>query len=702
MENYPVIMRHDLGTNFPAGETGLNQSFFDVAVATVAKLTMLSPNTVLAWSSPVLIALACSWLYLWIAGSAGRRCGALFLLLFLAYPGTLTVLGALGQGDHHAAEIFLAVAVAWSLDRLLRPGCPWKWAPLAALPLLCFHLMWAGSPMHLALVGGIFFVAAWRPGAGDDDPGLRWKGTLYGASLLLALLLISAVAPWAIIWATAQRIYLLSCGLLAVGYPVLVLYAQRPWKHRALAAGAMTLLPALAVLAYPPTRGMVFSLFEQRSELIAEQAAISFAQLTLWFGLLWLVAIPSVARFFWRRSFWTHFVPFLYAVGLILLWLKTRDFNYYAGPILAAGGAYVLEGLAFGWAFFTLLGCLLTFPLLSGKEVQHPWMDTAQLRESIMVTDGLEEASAWLETTKGDIRPTDPEAFGLVTPWDMGNILAQTSKVPVGWSQTTSPELAQLLFSDQPDAVYARLTAGEKPLRYIFLPARNLGEKFLGEMMVAGHTIPEMYVQSRIVEWNGMQLGMMGPSERNKASFMVRLYWDMAANLGHYRMVFESANRSVHSSKLITPEGKIEFNSFPLDEKSEKIFQPLWLHPETPMRTSRGDLVDGKVAPEIRLFEAVPGALLQGDASPGSTVRASIDLYAPNSKKAYSVHYDTQANAEGRFELRLPYPTDQPMSPASGTVQVPGDYHVVIDGKTSALTVTEDEIQKGAILAVAR
>ena len=53
LAHYPIIERHDLLTNFPDGEVGLNQSFFDVAMATIVKLTGLAPVIVLAWLSPV-------------------------------------------------------------------------------------------------------------------------------------------------------------------------------------------------------------------------------------------------------------------------------------------------------------------------------------------------------------------------------------------------------------------------------------------------------------------------------------------------------------------------------------------------------------------------------------------------------------------------------------------------------------------------
>jgi asparagine N-glycosylation enzyme membrane subunit Stt3 len=55
LAHYPVIERFDLMTNFPDGEIGLNQGFFDVAMATISKITGLAPVLVLAWVSPFLM-----------------------------------------------------------------------------------------------------------------------------------------------------------------------------------------------------------------------------------------------------------------------------------------------------------------------------------------------------------------------------------------------------------------------------------------------------------------------------------------------------------------------------------------------------------------------------------------------------------------------------------------------------------------------
>jgi asparagine N-glycosylation enzyme membrane subunit Stt3 len=702
LQHYPVIQRHDMLTNFPHGEVGLNQSFFDVGMATIANLTGLAPVVVLAWISPLLIVAGGIWCYFWLSRNTSQLCGALFLLFYLLYPGPLVVFAALGQGDHHAAEVFLAVAVAWSLDRLLRPQTSWRWAPVAMLPLFFFYLSWAGTSLHLLLVGAVFYVRAWQPIESSEAKPLALKGCLYGLTLLVAVIITAKIWPWSVIWQTSKLIFLFSSTCLAVGYPILVALARRPWRRPWLAAVLLPLVPFLLALALPTMRALLLTLFEERTGQISEHIPISLSVLFLWYGLIWLIVPWALYKLYKEKALWSALVPLVYGGGLIFFWLQTRDFNYYPPPILAAAAAYALvgasrrglAGLTSRWGQVAILALLVVPPFIPGPTFQRPWMTSKMFGEVMMQSDGLEEAARWLKTTQGDIRPDSPEAFGVVTPWDLGNIIAQASGVPVKWSQTVSPELARLMFSDQPDQVYQQLNSGSHPLRYIVLPARNLSDKFLGELIATDIPMMDMLENGETVQYESTQVALFKPSARNLAAFIVRLYWGLAQGLGHFRLVFESDSEAIHTVKLNPESSNLEFVSFAVDADNRKIFQPLLDNPKTPLKTSRGILVNSKLAPEVRIFEAVPGARLTGSAQPSSHVVARINLVA-HSGTLRPVTYSTLADSDGRYELRLPYPTDQPMSPAEGTIEVRGAYHVTVDGQTIEVQVSEADIQAG-------
>ena len=66
--HYPRVERFDPMTNFPDGEIGLNQGFFDVMMATISLLTRISATNVLAWQSPILVMLVGVAGYFWFPG----------------------------------------------------------------------------------------------------------------------------------------------------------------------------------------------------------------------------------------------------------------------------------------------------------------------------------------------------------------------------------------------------------------------------------------------------------------------------------------------------------------------------------------------------------------------------------------------------------------------------------------------------------
>jgi hypothetical protein len=398
----------------------------------------------------------------------------------------------------------------------------------------------------------------------------------------------------------------------------------------------------------------------------------------------------------WRdKALWPALVPLVYGGGIIVFWLQTRDFNYYPPPVIAAAAAYVLAGLNPGWGLVLAAALFVLPPFLPKSGVQQPWMTTKMIRETMMQTDGLEEAAEWLKQTQGSITPDSPEAYGLVTPWDLGNIIAQSSKNPVRWSQTVSPELANLLFTDQPDETYQRITSMKRPLRYLVIPARNLAEKFLGEMLATKLSLNEMLQNGPTVDWNGLKVVLMVPTARSSATLLARLYWGLARDLGHYRLVYESPSQSIHATKLLPESSQLEFVSFPVSDKTMPIFQPLLGQVDKPLETSRGVLVNARLAPEVRIFEAVPGALLTGTAKPTSQVVAKVGIVDPANGSLRVCTYTALANSEGRFELRVPYPTDVAMSPAAGTIKVQGPYEVVIGEQVRQVEVKEEEIKQG-------
>jgi hypothetical protein len=95
----------------------------------------------------------------------------------------------------------------------------------------------------------------------------------------------------------------------------------------------------------------------------------------------------------------------------------------------------------------------------------------------------------------------------------------------------------------------------------------------------------------------------------------------------------------------------------------------------------------------VALFEIVPGAWVTGRARPGERVRFELPLRAGAGQIWYRAHAETAA--DGRYELRLPYPTD---APVSREVRAAGVYRVEAGGRSAAFELREADVRAGATL----
>lgn len=698
LANYPRIVRHDTMTNFPKGEYGMNQGFFDLSVATASKLSLglLSPKIILIWVSPLLALITILWCGRWLSKEVSNECALFFLLFSLAYPASLNSVAALGQGDHHAYELASAAAIAWSLAWLFRPSTSWKKAPLAALPLIWLYFSWAGAPLQLFLVGLVFYFRAWNPEISDEK--LVHKSSAFALTLLLVVLGMNALVPWATIWSASYQIFLLGGVLLLAGYPILVALAKRTKRFPLLGALGTLLIGLALMAAHPTTREYLFLLGEERSTAISEHALISLGLLNAWYGPLWILAIFGLLLILGRRKFWWASVPLLYAGGLVLFWLQTRDFVYYTPPAIAAAAAYALAGWKRRKLLQGVAAAVAVVPVLPFTGVHTPWMSVPMAQEAMLVSDGLESASAWLREvhkTKGK-----DEDYGLIAPWDLGNILAQTTDTPVGWSQTLSVDLARALYSDRPEVVYQVLATGPKPFRFIYLPARNLSEKYISELGVAGIPVGAEFAAEQTLTWNDKPVTTLKTLPRHDQALLNRLYWKRGKDLGNYRLIFETAEQSLHTQKLHPAEGSVELHSLPLSKEEIVALKPLFDFPNIPLETSRGVMVKGRLAPEVRIFEFVPGAEIVGSGPPGRLVSAELELYSPNTGKTWTASWSAKTDSKGQWSLILPYPTDTPMSKIPGTVEVHGQYHILVGQKALTFSLEESMIRSGSTLRV--
>jgi hypothetical protein len=110
-------------------------------------------------------------------------------------------------------------------------------------------------------------------------------------------------------------------------------------------------------------------------------------------------------------------------------------------------------------------------------------------------------------------------------------------------------------------------------------------------------------------------------------------------------------------------------------------------------RTGRPRDRERPASDRVAVFEIVPGALVEGEAVPGSRVGISLELDVGGGRLWYRA--STEASGAGRYQLRLPYATDEA---ASREVAAVGVYLLESGGLSAELEVREAEVRAGAAL----
>ena len=93
----------------------------------------------------------------------------------------------------------------------------------------------------------------------------------------------------------------------------------------------------------------------------------------------------------------------------------------------------------------------------------------------------------------------------------------------------------------------------------------------------------------------------------------------------------------------------------------------------------------------VAVFEIVPGAWVEGQAEEDMAVVFELPLASAAGSFTYQAR--TRATADGRYEIRLPYPTDARFSPLWAAA---GAYAVRSGGQSDELQVRESDVQAGA------
>jgi dolichyl-diphosphooligosaccharide--protein glycosyltransferase len=675
--HFPAILTFDPYLNYPEGAAVPVPPLLDFVVAAVARLaggeSVAVFEHVLAWSTPVYGALAplavfCAARTL-APASVALGAGA----ILAALPAAVFV-GRVGDADHHAAvsllgTIWLALVMAAVAARGRRLA--WLAAGVAAVRLALL-LSWSGCLLYVALADGSLLLAALLARRRDL---LAAQAASAWASGLLVLPLVRALpeAPGGA-WSSLSLSQLQPWAVLAVGGVAAVLAGLEAWRpsRGALASLARGAAAGLAVagaswLLFPGLRegllpGLGFvATAERTGTVIAELQPLSF------FG-----ARPG------RDPATHHWGLFAYAIPLAPLaaLAAARD-----PGVRASAGVLALWTAA--------LGALAVWQVRYGND----FAPSASIAFALL----LGQLAALARRAGAPRRLAGAAALGL-------GILAFLPPVQVLYAPRVRASW-RILRDGRPLGDPALASPSGSLVRFLesvrratpetsgWLDAQGFPEYGVLNSPSIGHALH--YVARRASASDGLLESV--DSENFAAArrfFQVR---SEAAALAiakrlHARYVITmhypgKQARSV-SARLHRGDGAGEggrLRHFRLVTEGPAGGRPL------------GDLFGFPRPADVvpyKLFEIVPGALLEVRGAPGANVEAAVEVRTPAGRRFEYAARATVAD-DGVARLRVPYAT------ASSTpARALGPWRVRVEGTELAVHVSEADVLQGRTLSV--
>ncbi|OPY49679.1 MAG: Dolichyl-monophosphooligosaccharide--protein glycosyltransferase AglB [Methanosaeta sp. PtaU1.Bin112] len=102
----------------------------------------------------------------------------------------------------------------------------------------------------------------------------------------------------------------------------------------------------------------------------------------------------------------------------------------------------------------------------------------------------------------------------------------------------------------------------------------------------------------------------------------------------------------------------------------------------------------------VKTFEHVPGAVVSGNAPPGTKVIAAVPIMT-NQNRAFLYQQSNTTDADGRFILVLPYSTEGPIATGTNFDTKPmSAYQLSVGDKTYELKVPEEYVLSGDVIAL--
>lgn len=684
--DWPHLQRYDAHTHYPQGLRTTHVGLYDLGLATAIRVAgahedVQAGRRIVAWAPPLLGGL-CLLLAAGLAGLlAGRWAALAAAALLWAWPAEYASRAALGFADHHVIEPLLALAALATLSAALARA-PSRRALLSGAPLLVFLFSWAGAPVYVGLFGlalGLVLVWAASRGLDTGHTVARWAMGVGGCfAVIVSIWPEAAMDPRGTLPTVA------ALGVLAVAASLSPRMGRRP--------GALLLFGVVILglgALWPPVADRLGDLLGVRSSLVVEHRAADLLALGPALALTGLAGVLG-----WRQSQPGIVLSAGVALGLTGLWVLTRDFAYAVPPLVAAVGATAPALLPRGrrhvWA-----------ALLVGAVAWRAAVPLVPSAGGSLLDGAWSEALTWLRTHTPApgvpaVGPPDMDLAGtegVLAGWDYGHLIAAVAgRAPVA-SHGPHKGAATFFLATDEAAALAALTAdcgpGER-VRWLLIDVESAYTHVIAHAQQLGR-VPADYFELQPVEVAGRTTQEPKPGPAWAQTLGARLWAGHGSGLAQLRLVWQSPQQTLATS-MVRPTGQTETRAVPITPETQAIVAPLLAGAAVP--SPSGVFFGGRMAPQIRLYEHVVGAVLRGRGQPGEVLTLALRLRTAAGGLVWQRSITVPGS--GTWTARVPYPTEGAWTSA---VQVEGAYVLLRGGQgVGRVQVPESAINQGALI----
>lgn len=700
----------------------------------------------------------------------GGWASLLAVILYTLYPGYSLSRTTLGFADQHALEIVLAIASLWGMTRCLQtahksrhrfdfirkifPKRVSGYAPavIYALPLAAFSYSWIGYPMYVAISGGVMLLLTVIAVFDESYSKDVQKGLFrYFSGVAIWLDIASFLFPsWPMEWVPNIHQYTIWAMVSFAVFPLLVLQLVGiiPWTsaHRKLTAALVFVGMGLAGLIFLTKTslgsGFWFWLTYERDQSVLEQQDFSFVRFIHMYGLPGILAslaplgliLAKVKRVIVGQKattvspIHTLVTIVLFSGACISIWVRTHDFDYLPPIFIALLAIFFIrevvqiltaryEHTAVHGIFWALLVGALLWPLSPLGSGRTPWILVKEVRALQIYDAPWHQAMNWLrsnspnpplKTIKNGPKesPFSESVYGVISAWDHGNIISyKAGRLPVYSRYPSAGDALWLTARSEADTTYSLCPGclGNEAVKYAVVSHRMASDLFISKATQANRSLT--LHQEGFWNKDGKQVPRITFGATFEKALVTQMFKYNGSGLQHYRLVYESEDRHLVQTVYdpTVPELRITSDPLPPD------IEPPRSGNETLTQVGAFYIYDVHVAPAIRIFELVPGAVIKGRSVPNDLVLLRNRLISKGSGKtirtnAREYEYQQVATADslGFFEFRVPYSTTPDSS--QQLIQVAGPFQLISQrtGTFKPVVISSHNILNGEVISASR